>query len=91
MLLYFEIRTPQRQKFAILDAKICNFARCEIRGGMGEISESVHVFRQIVYAPNACFAGLVPMCCSVSKPARFKSDWRRKSRPNVRVITPRTN
>ena len=48
-------------------AKICNFLNhCEIRGGMGKIAESVHVFRPIVYAPNACFAGLVPICCLVS-------------------------
>ena len=57
-----------------LKAKCCTLpSPCKIRGGIGEISESI--FRQIIYAVGTCVRFRI--CCSFSE--RFKGDWSRNS------------
>jgi len=78
MLLRFETRTPQGPNFSLLTP-----STTKIKGGMGEIFESI--FRAIICNHRCMFR--FPALCSISKPECFKSDCGRKLRPNFTLFT----
>jgi len=72
MLLLFETR-PLKADFALFNTRI------KIRGGMGEIFESL--FRQTIYVPVTCFRSLT--CCFVVKANRIKDDYGVENRSQI--------